>query len=298
MESAPGVIRTPDLWIRSPSLYPAELRARRISVCIILYIKARESATAHRGGKDTPCRGRRPLLRFLKRFDILIHLVPQHLVLDIRKGFLKDLKGLVVLAGVHEGDAQVDVHVDVVGCDSEGRLKARDGLRIALHLVEDDAFEVVGPRLAVCLQDRLVDVVQGVLKLVLFQPEFGQVEARERVPVYSHGFLEFPFRLVLLAQLVVARAEPVDGVDEVRFDLQAFLQSVRRLAVILGLEVNQAQEVQRLIMTGVKGQGQVHIIDRLFRQAVLHGDDGFFILVLRVFFGVDLGLFLSGGAEG
>ena len=26
--SAPGVIRTPDLWIRSPSLYPAELRAR------------------------------------------------------------------------------------------------------------------------------------------------------------------------------------------------------------------------------------------------------------------------------
>jgi hypothetical protein len=57
---APGAIRTPDLWIRSPLLYPAELRAQTVAACEICgtrHIPLTGSVNANKGQAAalTPC---------------------------------------------------------------------------------------------------------------------------------------------------------------------------------------------------------------------------------------------------
>src|SRR3972149_7720794 len=112
----------------------------------------------------------------LDQLQVFVDLRLQGFVLDFWQDLLQELAGLYGFPDVDVGDPQVNDHVDIVRRILEGGLEAGKRVGVPVHLVEDDALEVViSGRLAVLL-DRLLDVFERRLKFILFIVKLGQAE--------------------------------------------------------------------------------------------------------------------------
>src|SRR5512143_3467478 len=81
----------------------------------------------------------------LDGLDIVLDLLPQPVLIDLGQDRFEDAPGLGRFPAVEQGDAQVDLQIDVAGGLDKAGLEAPGGLGVAVELVEADALEVVGP---------------------------------------------------------------------------------------------------------------------------------------------------------